>query len=269
MSRLPWLLGAILPLVARAPKSSWLPSGAGEGEGVSPAWLSGIAATAAAVAVGGGVAAVALTQRPIVPAKRKESFLSDAAGIAKARCTSWFQPPAWAAASTSEDEEDSDACVPCHHDSDFEEDPDDEDGLEIAGAPHSTGAQTAPPAAQPSPSSLPPSRAHQVAPNSPTPPESLKKHCFISIEPLIRAGCTVVQLEVQRCSRPVMLHQPRICARTEASLAKKTPSRCRKTCETGPIKIVRREKRRQGKGAHVSASVPPPGRGGCTDEPTK
>jgi hypothetical protein len=163
MSRLPWLLGAILPLVARAPKSSWLPSGAGEGEGVSPAWLSGIAATAAAVAVGGGVAAVALTQRPIVPAKRKESFLSDAAGIAKARCTSWFQPPAWEAASTSEDEEDSDACVPCHHDSDFEEDPDDEDGLELAGAPHSTGAQTAPPAAQPSPSSLPSSRAHQMA----------------------------------------------------------------------------------------------------------
>ena len=53
--------------------------------------------------------------------------------------------------------------------------------------------------------------------------ESLKKHCFMSIEPLIRAVCTVVQLEVQRCSRPVMLHQPRICARTEASLAKKTP----------------------------------------------
>ena len=86
-------------------KLSWLPSGAGEGEGVSPAWLSGIAATAAAVAVGGVVAAVALTQIPTLPAKRKESFLSDAAGIAKARCTSWFQPPAWEAASTSEDEE--------------------------------------------------------------------------------------------------------------------------------------------------------------------
>jgi hypothetical protein len=48
--------------------------------------------------------------------------------------------------------------------------------------------------------------------------ESLKKHCFMSIEPLIRAVCTVVQLEVQRCSRRVMLHQPRICARTARRL---------------------------------------------------
>ena len=151
MSRLPWLLGAILPLVAQAPKLSWLPSGAGEGEGVSPAWLSGIAATAAAVAVGGVVAAVALTQRPIVPAKRKESFLSDAAGIAKARCTSWFQPPAWEAASTSEDEEDSDACVPCHHDSDFEEDPDDEDASRARRRPAQPRRRPPPPNPLPPP----------------------------------------------------------------------------------------------------------------------
>ena len=32
-------------------------------------------------------------------------------------------------------------------------------------------------------------------------------------------------------------------------------SRCRKTCDIGPIKIVRREKRRQGKGAHVCTKM--------------
>ena len=32
-------------------------------------------------------------------------------------------------------------------------------------------------------------------------------------------------------------------------------SRCRKTCDIGPIKIVRHEKRRQGKGAHVCTKM--------------
>ena len=46
-----------------------------------------------------------------------------------------------------------------------------------------------------------------------------------------------------------------LCAGVSLIMSEIEQPRCRKTCRTGPIQIVRREKRQQGKGAHVCTKM--------------